>query len=410
LIPNLNRRQVFLRILLPFALGYFLSYLYRTINAVLSPDLVAELGLDADDLGLLTASYFITFAAAQLPLGVLLDRYGPRKIEAGLLLLAALGATVFALGSSTQYLIIGRGLIGFGVSACLMAAFKAFTQWFEAKQLPLINGIIMASGGMGALAATTPVQAALKITDWRGVFLILAVFTLFSSLTIYFVVPDAPEQARQEKFSVQFRGIKKVYTNSFFWRIAPLAILSQGSFISIQSLWSGPWLRDIGGLSRDQSADVLLLIAGAMMAGFLGMGLLAERLARLGISPVKVSGTGMLLFIITQAVIVATPELPWVTTTWVLFGFFGTAGIIQYASLSQHFPRELAGRVNTAINLLVFVSAFVLQWAIGAIINHWPQSSLDKYTQEGYQAAFGLLLLMQVAAYVWFLVPRPGSR
>ena len=149
MVDQLSRSAVALRLLLPFALGYFLSYLYRVVNAVLAPDLIAELDLGPDDLGLLTASYFITFAVAQLPLGILLDRYGPRKIEAGLLLFAALGALLFSVGGSSVELIIGRGLIGFGVSACLMAAFKAFTHWLKPQQLPMANGIIMASGGLG---------------------------------------------------------------------------------------------------------------------------------------------------------------------------------------------------------------------------------------------------------------------
>jgi sugar phosphate permease len=119
-----------LQIFLPFAFGYFLSYLYRVINAVLAPDLVADIGLEAAGLGLLTSTYFITFAAFQLPLGVLLDRFGPRKIEAALLLVAGFGAWTFACAESLKGLIIGRALIGLGVSACLMAAFKAFVLWF----------------------------------------------------------------------------------------------------------------------------------------------------------------------------------------------------------------------------------------------------------------------------------------
>ena len=157
-----------LQVFLPFALGYFLSYLYRVINAVLAPDLAVDMGLDPSGLGLLTAVYFITFAAFQLPLGVLLDRFGPRKIEAALLIVAAAGAFVFANAGTLTGLVIGRGLIGFGVSACLMAAFKAFVIWFPKQQLPRINGFQMAAGGLGALAATSPVEWALTVTDWRG--------------------------------------------------------------------------------------------------------------------------------------------------------------------------------------------------------------------------------------------------
>lgn len=141
------RPALLLRIFVPFALGYFLSYLFRVVNAVIAPELSAELGLGASDLGLLTSAYFLAFAAFQLPLGILLDRYGPRRTEAVLLLFAAAGALIFARAEETAGLIAGRALIGFGVSACLMAAFKAFVQWFPAERLAAVNGLQLAEGG-----------------------------------------------------------------------------------------------------------------------------------------------------------------------------------------------------------------------------------------------------------------------
>lgn len=245
-----NSALTIARILVPFALGYCLSYLFRVVNAVLAPDLTTELDLTAEDLGLLTATYFITFAAFQLPLGILLDRYGPRRIEAILLIFAAVGAYLFSRGDSITALTIGRGLIGFGVSACLMAAFKAFTQWFHAHQLPMVNGIIMAAGGFGALVATSPVQSLLAVTDWRGIFLVLAGITLFAAVLVYIMVPDAPVSSNKDTVSEQLKGIRSVFGDPFFWRVAPVTMLSQASFISVQSLWAGPWLRDVGGLSR----------------------------------------------------------------------------------------------------------------------------------------------------------------
>ena len=128
--------MIFLRVFIPFALGYFLSYLFRVVNNVIAPDLVADLGLDAADLGLLTSTYFLTFAAFQLPLGILLDRFGPRRTEAALLVFAGLGAFLFAIAESTIGLIVGRAFIGFGVSACLMAAFKAFGMWVAPGRTP----------------------------------------------------------------------------------------------------------------------------------------------------------------------------------------------------------------------------------------------------------------------------------
>ena len=392
-----------LRVFIPFALGYFLSYLYRVVNAVLAPDLASELGIGPSELGLLTAAYFITFAAFQLPLGVLLDRFGPRKIESFLLIFAAAGAFVFSRAESVSGLVIGRALIGFGVSACLMAAFKAFVLWFRRERLPLINGIQMAAGGFGALTATAPVEAALGVTDWRGIFFILSIITLAVAAAVFFVVPEKKIEQHGDSIKEQIQGIIQVFSSLTFWRIAPLTVMSQAAFLAIQGLWSGPWLRDVAGFERDMIARVLLMIAVAMVTGFILMGAAAERLSRLGIKPIVIAVAGMTAFMITQGLL--TLEVTsWSRTLWVLFGIFGTTGIIPYAVLSQSFPLHLSGRVNTGVNLLVFIAAFSAQWGIGAIINLWPGTAAGGYAPAGYQAGFAMMLCLQVIALLWFVV------
>lgn len=405
-----------LRVFLPFALGYFLSYLYRVVNAVIAPDLIADLGLDASALGLLTAAYFLTFAAFQLPLGMLLDHYGPRKIEAGLLVFGAIGAAVFALAPNTPTLIFARGLIGFGVSACLMAAFKAYVMWFPKERLALINGFQMMAGGLGAVAATQPVEAMLSITDWRGVFWILAGLTLLSGILVYTVVPERSAAQKQQtdnpntKLGDAWAGVKEVFSSRLFWRVAPLCMLSQAAFTSIVGLWSGPWLRDVGGVERDQVALYLFWIATAMIAGFFTWGVVAERLQKwFTIKPMSVATFGMVCFFAVQGGIAAELILDdptWILPAWMAFGFLGTAGILPYAALSQAFPAHLAGRVNTGLNLLVFVLAFVNQWAIGWVIDLWPQSTDGGFATEGYQAAFAAAIVLQALALAWYLAQR----
>ena len=397
--PSLGKN---LRVFIPFALGYFLSYLYRVVNAVLAPDLASELGIGPSELGLLTAAYFITFAAFQLPLGVLLDRFGPRKIESFLLIFAAAGAFVFSRAESVSGLVIGRALIGFGVSACLMAAFKAFVLWFRQERLPLINGIQMAAGGFGALTATAPVEAALGVTDWRGVFFILSIITLAVAAAVFLVVPEKKIKQNGDSIKEQLRGIIQVFSSLTFWRIAPLTVMSQAAFLAIQGLWSGPWLRDVAGFEREMIARVLLMIAAAMVTGFILMGAAAERLSRLGIKPIVIAVAGMTAFMITQGLL--TLEVTsWSHTLWVLFGIFGTTGIIPYAVLSQSFPLHLSGRVNTGVNLLVFIAAFSAQWGIGAIINLWPGTAAGGYAPAGYQAGFAMMLCLQAIALLWFV-------
>ena len=397
-----------MRVFLPFALGYFLSYLYRTVNAIIAPDLVRDIGLDPASLGLLTSVYLLSFGAFQLPLGVLLDRYGPRRVEAALLLFAAAGALIFSQATTLSGLVAGRALIGLGVSACLMAAFKAFAIWFPMERLPLANGVQMISGGLGALAATTPVEAALHVTDWRGIFLAVAVLTLLAAVVIFLVVPEKEGSRSGESLGEQMRGIGTVLSNPVFWRISPWAITAQGAYLSIYGLWSGPWLRDVGGLDRSGIANTLFAIAVAMILGYLISGAVADRLMRRGIAPEKVAGVGMSIFLLGQvAMLFPSPSL--VLLYWLSFGFFGASCILPYAVLAQHFPTRLIGRVNTALNLMVFMAAFAAQWGIGVIINLWPETASGGYAAEGYQAGFGVMVGLQIIAIVWFMVSGKKS-
>lgn len=393
-----------LRVFLPFASGYFLSYLYRTVNAVIAPDLVSSLGLNAGDLGLLTSAYFLTFALFQLPLGMLLDRFGPRRVEAVLLLFAALGALLFAISDGRIGLVMGRALIGLGVSACLMASFKAFVMWFPLARLPAVNGWVMAAGGLGALTATAPVETALQFMDWRMLFVLLSLSTLVIAAGVFLVVPEQPGYPQQAALSSPWQGLQQVLTSRYFWRIAPFTTFSQGAFLAIQSLWAGPWLRDVAGLQRHAVAINLLLIAAAMVAGFLCMGTLAYRLSQIGIKPILVATTGMVFFMLVQFALMWGPSsgtLP----LWIGFGFFGTSAIVMYAVLSQGFPGELTGRVNTALNLLVFIAAFAGQWGIGAIIDLWPSDN-GGYHPQGYQVAFAVVLALQGLAFGWFVFAK----
>lgn len=400
---------IYLRIFLPFGLGYLVSYLYRTVNAIIAPDLVRDLGLDPASLGLLTSAYFLAFAALQLPVGLLLDRFGPRRVEAGLLLVAAAGALLFARAEGLTGLLIGRALIGAGVAACLMAAFKSFALWFPAERLALANGVQMISGGVGAMAATTPVEFALHYTDWRGVFLGVAGLTLLAAIMIFITVPEKPGALRSESFGQQLSGLRQVFTNRDFWRIAPWAFTAQSAYLSLIGLWSGPWLRDIAGLERSGVAAVLMGVAIAMTIGYLFFGALTDWLGRRGISTQSVAATGMLLFMLVQLLLIACPLIA-PSTLWLGFGFFGTACILPYAVIGRIFPAQLTGRSNTALNLMVFLAAFSGQWLVGVIINFWPEMPGGGYHPHGYQAGFGVILAAQVLAVVWFLVRREKAK
>lgn len=401
--------RLILTILLPFSLCYFLSYLYRAVNAVIAPDLVSDIGLDASELGLLTAAYLIGFAGFQIPLGLLLDRFGPRKVQAVLVCVGAVGALLFAFAAGKWGLSFGRMLIGIGSAGGLMAGFKAVTIWVPEQRRALANACIMAVGGLGILTATVPAEWATEQFGWRGMFLGLVAVTLAVALFMYLIVPERPRQsAPQVATGSVFEAIGIIYRDPVFWRLAPVVALTAGTHVGIQTLWAGPWIRDVAGMDRDAVAQVLGLQAIGFLVGTLMIGYVADWLGRRGIGLITCMTGFMLVFMAIQLVILFEPVVM-TPAVWFVFGMFGQAGILAYAWQAQYFGNHLAGRSNGCLNTLVFGIAFASQYLIGAIIDMWPVTAAGGYDPVAYQVSFGLFLALQALAFVWFLLGVPSA-
>src|SRR5262245_14089489 len=211
-------------VLLPFAAGYYLSYLFRSINALIASDLVAELHIDAKDLVLLTSVYFLVFAAVQLPFGALLDRYGPKTIQSVLLLLASGGALIFALADGLIGLIVGRAVLSLGVALALMAGFKAIVLWFPPQRIVLVNGWYVTLGALGAVTATAPAELIVQSLGWRGLFALLAGLSALAALLLLLAAPEC-QRSSSVRRAAQPVGLWAIYRDFRFWRLAPLSAI-----------------------------------------------------------------------------------------------------------------------------------------------------------------------------------------
>jgi MFS family permease len=403
-IPQLSPVAIIGTVLAPFALGYFLSYLFRAVNAVVGPELVAEIGLSATELGLLTSAYLFAFALFQLPLGVLLDRYGPRRVQIGLFCCAAAGSLLFSLGQDVAALSLARAMIGLGFAGGLMSGFKAVVLWVPPPRRALANACIMSFGALGILVATVPVELAILAVGWRAMFVGLALITLAVAGLILLAVPEQAE-GRREGLAQQIVSVVPIYRDRLFWRLAPLLALTGGTHIAIQTLWAGPWFRDVAGLDRMAVASHLMIVAVAFLIGILSSGVIADWLGRRGVDLLTTMLGFLAIFFVAQVAVVL--QLTSLTLPiWFLFGMFGQVAVLAYPWLSSHYGAALSGRTNTAVNLLLFLTAFAVQYAIGAIIDLFPPSATGGYSPEGYRWAFGLFLVLQLLALAWYLAGR----
>ncbi|WP_133649905.1 MFS transporter [Paraburkholderia flava] len=405
-----------LRVFVVFSLGYFVSYLYRGVNLGFAPHLTHELGFSAADLGTLTSLYFLGFAGAQIPAGVLLDHYGARRVTACVMLIAAVGILLFGLGHDLPTMMLGRLLIGIGVSVCLGGAFKATAQHFPTAQLTLVNGLVMAVGGLGGVVVGTPLSWLLSVVGWRSVCLGLAVFTVLVAANLFAFAPEARDTHRQAGVFEQFKGTWHILSSRAFWKLATFSGLTQSVFYAMQSLWVGAFLRDV--VMQDtpgdtaahaaRAASLVSVLGAAFIVGNIGFGALARTLERRGMTVQMSSGLTMIAFVIVQAMIAARVPLP-EPVLWAAYGALGGTGILTYSVLAQHFPPRLIGRVNTTFTLVIFLAIFVLQMAIGAALGHWPAHD-GHFPAIAHRSVWAVLIVLQAATAIWYFMPARGAR
>ncbi len=413
---------VFCCVFVPFALGHYLSTLLRSVNAVLAPALMQELALSSAQLGTLTSAFFLAFALAQLPVGIALDRYGPRRVQLYLMLAASAGALLFAHGRSYGDLVFARALMGVGLGGCFMSAVKAVSSVIAPHKLPSVHGYLIAVGGLGAASSTLPVRLALHYTDWRGVFEVLAWIVALASILVWLAAPraESPQPAKPSQPGtppqsgesaapaggiVMLQPIIDVYRNRQFGRTIALVLVPHAVFFGVQGLWVGRWLSDVGGYTDETVAFLLYLGMAALIFGAIAVGMITEWAARHGIAALDVAAAGVAIFVLVQAAM-ALNYAPSLRLLAVLFTLVGTITGIEYAIVAQSMPRSLTGRAATCLNLLIFTGAFLVQAGFGQVVAWWQPDPLQHYPAQAYQMAFALLVALQLPGLIYFLLRR----
>jgi predicted MFS family arabinose efflux permease len=218
---------------------------------------------------------------------------------------------------------------------------------------------------------------------------------------IFFAVPEREGEVARESMGTQLRGLWRIFRDRRFWQISLSSTTVQSTHMAAQGLWTGPWLRDVAGFGREALAWHLLMMACATTVGFLFWGNFATWSSRRRVSAFSVYACASGVFLVFQ-LLVALGSSRMALVAWIGFGFFGTGGSLCYAILPHRFPAALAGRVNTALNSMVFAWAFAVQWAMGAVISLWPMTAAG-YDPRGYRVGFGLTLAIALGAWVWML-------
>ena len=402
----LPRRQA-ITVFFVFAFGYFLSCLLRAITATLSPVLTLEFELMAADLGLLAGGYFLGFASMQIPLGYLLDKFGPKKIVSSFLLIAFIGTLSFALAQSFSGLLISRILIGVGVSACLMAPLTGYRIWFAENQQQRANSWMLMIASLGFLSSTLPVQLLLPSLGWRWLFGGIAGLILISIFLMLAFIPKWDHQKNESlENPVRQGSLSDVWKNKFFISVIPMGLFNYGGLMAIQTLWAGPWMIRVAGYTPLESATGLFWINITMLVSFFLWGYFLPRITNLGFSALKILKLGLpVSFLVMLTIIILGSKAgAFYITLFILSSIFLS---VTQPAVGLSFQSHLAGKALTSFNLLIFLGTFIMQWVMGLVIDLVKNYG---YTEIiGFKAAFSFFLFLSLISYIFFLIINKKS-
>ncbi|MDQ7781926.1 MAG: MFS transporter [Desulfomonilaceae bacterium] len=354
-------------------LNFVISMFYRVSTAIISPDLVA-LGLTSSQLSDLAAAFYYAFAAAQIPVGIALDRLGARLTILALSFAAIGGAVLFAIGRTPNELILARVLLGIGMSGNFMVVLTLLAAWFPADRFASLSGVVVAVGALGNLMAATPLAALNILVGWRTSFLIFAAVNAAVVVAFLVIVRDHPSGRTPVGLRSRslLSGLARVAGMYSYWAISVCSFVRYGYFAALQSLWSAPFLIYGLGFGEIAAGNAIFSLGLGYMVGLPLSGVVSDRVLR---SRKTVVLFNMVAFaIITTGFIWWSRSVPmwWVLASFFLLGLTSAPGQILYAHMKELLPPTMVAQAMTSVNLFTILGVGVMTHVLGAVVGGDP--------------------------------------
>jgi len=393
-----------------------MSQFLRTSIGVIAPDLAREIGLSAAGIGLLASSFFMSFAAAQVPLGVAIDRFGPRLVLGASTVIAVAGTLVFATATSAEMLIVGRVLLGVGCASFFIAPLTIYSRWFPPERFSTVVGIQLGVSALGMLAATAPLGFATAAFGWRPSFLAVAGITAVVGAIVYAIARDYPPgvspPARHESLRETIRGLVVVARTPSVPRLFAMHFSGYSILVTVLGLWGGPYLAHVYGHGVERRGELLFVLAMSNVLANMLWGP-ADRLFSSYKRPV-IAGASVTVLLLVWLAYVGRPEPSSLVIWFIAFGFFTAYTPVLTAHGRSLFAPEFVGRGLTLLNVGTMSGVFILQFVTGLVVDQFPAVD-GAYPVDAYRAAFAVEAVVLAVSTLIYLKARdpvherPGS-
>ena len=393
------------RILFCACLTYIISQFYRSANAVIGPDLMTELSLTPEDLGILTGAFFLTFSISQLPVGIALDRWGPRRTIIVTLVIAFLGALAFAHGRNLTELSLARVVLGFGCAALLTGPMVLFSRWFSPEKFAQMSGILIAVGNLGVIASTAPLAWFTAAFGWRAAFYVTAAMTLALLALSFWAIHDHPDPAKArpgagESLGQALRGVATVMKHPAFPHLFVIIFTAYATFITILGLWAGPYLHDVHGMDAKARGNVLIFMAAGAAGGYFIWGPL-DRVFNTR-KWLLAAGLGAQILCLLVLVLIPGLSVAVITILFTVMGVMNGCVVMIFAHARSVFPAELAGRGITTLNIGTMGGGAFQQILTGYLMG-WLAPKGTQAGELDYRILFGVQTILLLTALLFYL-------
>lgn len=406
-------------IFLVISATYLVSYFHRAAPAVVGPEIMKEFSLAPSALGFIGSMYFWAYAASALPSGLLADSWGPRKTIAVFVFLAGIGGFAFSMATDVMSMAWGRFIIGFGVGVVYVAAMRILADWYKPDELATYSGVLLAVGNIGAIISTTPLVYLMSSIGWRNSFSLVAALTLVASVIAYSVIRNKPKEMGFPSFQEMSgsvtqdvngktslsEAIKVVFGNKKFYLLGLLLFSFYGTFMGVGSLWAGPYLQNVYGISKQVAGNILMMFPLGMVLGCPLSGYVSDKILK---SRKKVLLWGCILHTLCYIPLMFLTDSLSIVMLYVLFFWYGVSGgtfVSCFVCAQEIYESRFAGTAVGALNIFLFSGGAFYQYAMGAVINSYVPLAPGVYSLAAYQSAFIIPtcgLILGIIAFFFF--------